>query len=167
MFDPSPQNSFRANFKRKYEGGRDFNVCSKVFSYNALRERKLKPKNTFTFQRESYHFDPVKIREYDKKGRPILKFYLGNFEPIDETQNNPTIIKDKEGNQYTVIDGKSFRRTFDEGEMKSVIASSQKEPQKMDLTTLIIGIALGAMIGMVVMSFIYPSVFGHVTVLNH
>ena len=153
-------NSFRARFFRKFDDGRiDSEVEESVFSFDVLKEQgKLKPPNTFNFKKVSYIFDRKAIVSTDKSGNPILEYYVGNANPIMKDMRKIPAVKDEDG-KFVVVDGELFNRTFDRGEMKAVIASSQKEPQKFDWMSLVIGIAMGAMIGAFVMIFVYPSLF--------
>lgn len=166
-------NHFRAVFYRKFEG-KDVRVSKNGIKihYNALPEKKLKPPNSFVWNKRTYIYDPDAIEEYDNKGLPILKYYENNSLPIDSPKSPikpiqkgkmkiPAIL-DTDGN-VVIVDSQIFDKTLTRGEMKQIIASSQAEPKKIDWTTLILGIVVGATVGMMVMSIIYPSVFGHTT----
>ena len=124
-------------------------------------------------------FDPSAIYDFDSKQNPIVEYYEGNLlplkkegttldplKPIYKGNSKIPVLKDS-SNRYLEVDGKLFDTTFNRGEMKNVIASSQKEEQKWDWKTLLIGSQLGAALGMMIMSIIYPDVFpqavGHIT----
>ena len=165
-------NNFRARFFRKYaDSERDWEVEETLVSFDRLKEQgKLKPPNTFNFKGISYLYVSEAITSYDRAGNPILKYFVGNMLPVVEsgliiqTKGEKFEFEIKKGLKETLIEGIKivgdlFNRTFDRGEMKAVIASSQKEPQKFDWMSLVIGIAMGAMIGAFVMIFVYPSLF--------
>jgi hypothetical protein len=142
---------FRANFKVKLgvKGeSRDQEYKSVLIDYDRLKESKLKPPNTFQFKKGSYIYNPKAIKEYDSKGRPILKYFLGNTNPIIQDEENEPTVLDDEGHKITVS-AYIMNATFDRGEMKAIIASSQKEPQKFDWMTLVIGAVMGTPLGII------------------
>ena len=151
---------FRARFKRKLTDGRDYEVKDILVPYSSLKEgEKLKPPNTFRWQKGSYIFDAEMIgHDYDKMGNPIIQYYVGNSLPIPPVNGQIPIIKDSDGT-YIEVNADVLDKTFIRGEMKSVIASSQKEAKQWDWQTLLIGALMGAAVGMMIMSIIYPDVF--------
>ena len=177
-------NKFRARFLRKYgDGDRDWEYKDILVNYSALAEGKgknLKPPNVFRWKGESYLYVSDCITSYDQKGHPIIKYYVGNMLPIvdagtmetkqiniDETDTTKLKLQVnfKVGWKETLINGlrivaETFDITFTRGEMKSVIASSQKEAQKFDWMQILIGIMIGAGIaGMIILVIhgIYPT----------
>ena len=127
---------FRAEFKRKYafgEGAQVRRYKEVNVNFGKLKEGKLKAENTFEFEKSSYLFNPAAVREYDQDGRPIIKYFIGNENPIEELGDFEVQIDGK------VVGAGLMYQTMDRGEMKEVIASTQKEPGKFDWFTLIIG----------------------------
>jgi hypothetical protein len=147
---------FRARFKIKLgvDGeSRDQEYRDVLVNYDRLRETKLKPSNTFQFKKISYLYDKTAIKDYDARGRPILRYYLGILNPIVEhPDKEPTIkYKDEKGiEQETTVSGYLTNQVFDRGEVKAVIASAQKDVQKFDFMTLIIGAIMGAPLGIII-----------------
>ena len=146
---------FRARFKIKLgtkDENRDQEYRDILVDYDKLRETKLKPANTFSFQKLSYLYDKSAITDYDNKGRPILRYYLGLLNPIRvNPDQEPTIkYKDELGHeQETTVSAHLTNQVFDRGEIKNVIASAQKEPQKFDWLTIVIGLVMGVPLGII------------------
>ena len=111
---------------------------TKRINFNALKERKSevsqKPNNSFGYKGCMYIWNPEAVTSYDKKGRPIIKYRYGLSLPfVDDT--NSDLLK---------TNGVLLHESLVRGEMKAVIASSQKPKQEWDLKTLIIGALMGA-----------------------
>ena len=146
---------FRARFKVKLgiDGeSRDQEYRDVIVNYDRLRETRLKPANTFQFQKISYLYDKDAIKDYDNRGRPILRYFLGILNPIKENPDKePTIkFRDEKGHeQETTVSAHLTNQVFDRGEIKGVIASAQKEVQKFDWMTLIIGAVMGTPLGII------------------
>ena len=147
---------FRARFKIRLgtnEENRDQEYKDVLIDYDRLRETKLKPGNTFQFKKLSYLYDKTAIHDYDSKGHPILHYYLGVLNPIQrDPDKEPTIkYKDEKGQlQETTVSADLTNQVFDRGEIKNVIASAQKEPQKFDWLTIVIGLVMGTPLGIII-----------------
>ncbi len=147
---------FRARFKQKLgiDGEqRDQEYRDFLVNYDKLRETKLKPSNTFQFKKGSYIYRTDAIKDYDARGRPILRYFLGNANPIIENPDKePTIkYKDEEGHeQETTVSAYLTNQVFDRGEIKGVMMSATKDVQKFDFMTLIIGAVMGAPLGIII-----------------
>jgi hypothetical protein len=146
---------FRATFKVKLgiKGeSRDHQFKSILVDYDRLKESKLKPPNTFNFKKGSYIYNPKAISGYDEKNRPIIEYFLGNSLPItkhiSQSEDEEPSVIDEDGKKIT-INAYILHQTFDRGEMKAIIASSQKEPQKFDWMTLVIGAVMGTPLGII------------------
>lgn len=176
-------NKFHARFKRRI-GGESWEYKDVLVSYELLKERgKLKPPNTFTFEKQDYIFVKDIVRDKDKNGRAIITYYEGNPMPLFEPplKNVEFLVKDylEEDNgeiklqdaykniekEFSVKDAignwirmsaRVLNETFKRGEMKNIIASSQKEPQKWDWMTMVIGVCLGVAVGVIIGILIYP-----------
>lgn len=146
---------FRARFKIKLgvDGeSRDQEYKDVLVSYDKLAETKLKPANTFAFRKGSYLYDKTAIKDYDKNGRPILRYFLGIMNPIVENPDKePTIkYKDEHGiEQETTVSAYTTNQAFDRGEVKAVMQSAQKEPQKFDWMAIVIGAVMGCPLGII------------------
>jgi hypothetical protein len=152
---------FRARFKRKF--GNDpyslpLEVEDKVFDMKVLDEYKdekiAKPQDVFTYKGSDYCYDESAVRAFDWKGYPIIEYYVGNSIPIVD------------GNDMPKYNGKLLiapivNRIFSRGEAKSAIASTQKEPQKLDKMGIIMGAMMGFSGGALVMALVYPYAFLH------
>ena len=147
---------FRARFKIRLgtkEENRDQEYKDVLIDYNRLRETKLKPANTFSFQKLSYLYDKTAIKDFDNKGRPILRYYVGLLNPIrDNPDKEPTVkYRDEHGIEHeTTVSADLTNQVFDRGEIKNVIASAQKEPQKFDWLTIVIGLVMGTPLGIII-----------------
>lgn len=136
---------FRARFKIKLgiDGeSRDQEYKDVLINYDKLVETKLKPANTFVFKKGSYLYDKTAIKDYDRNGRPILRYFVGITNPIIENPDKEPMIKYKDEHgieQTTTVSAYMTNQAFDRGEVKAVIASAQKDVQKFDFMTLIIG----------------------------
>src|SRR5580692_11082920 len=123
---------FRARFKVKLgiEGEeRDQEYRDVLVPYEKLRETKLKPSNTFQFQKGSYIYDTTAIKDYDKRGRPILRYFVGITNPIVEDPDKVPYIKymDENGKeQTTTVPAYVTNQVFDRGEIKGVMMSATK-----------------------------------------
>ena len=144
---------FRARFKIKYgiddNEAKDQEYKDVIVDYDRLRATKLKPEYTFRWKKGSYIYNPKAIKEYDSKGRPILKYYVGNSIAIIEEPDKEPTVKDEDGKEVKVS-AYIYDETFAQGQMKSIIASSQKEPQKFDWMTIIIGVVMGTPLGIII-----------------
>ena len=170
-------NKFRARLKRKLPDGRDYHLKDYLISYDKLKEgQKLKPPNILIIKKVAYLFDASAIYDFDNKNNPIIEYYEGNLlpikydgkpvdpiKPIYKGNSKIPVLKDSENN-YIEVSGKLFDTTFNRGEMKNVIASSQKEEQKWDWKTLLIGALLGGAMGAMIMMVAYPSIFPHAVI---
>lgn len=143
---------FRARFKVKFgskDEAKDQEYKTVLIDYDRLHATKLKPEQTFRWKKGTYIYNPKAIKEYDSKGKPILKYYVGNSNPIIENPDDEPTVIDEEGKKVK-ISSYIFDETFAQGQMKSIIASSQKEPQKFDWMTIIIGIVMGVGFGIII-----------------
>ena len=147
---------FRARFKIKLgvDGeSRDQEYRDVLINYDKLVETKLKPANTFVFKKGSYLYDKTAIKDYDRNGRPILRYFVGITNPIIENPDKEPMIKYKDEHgveQTTTVSAYLTNGVFDRGEVKAVIASAQKDVQKFDFMTLIIGAVMGAPLGIII-----------------
>lgn len=123
---------------------------------------RLKPPNTFVYNKEYYLFMKEAISHFSKDGLPILYYVVHEAMPAEPLiQNSILAIKAKYGLKGDVFNGllvtirKNFiiasaellYRTFKRGEMKTALESSQKPAQPFDRTSLFLGIFIGAMAG--------------------
>ena len=147
---------FRARFKIKLgvDGEeRDQEYRDVLVNYDKLTETKLKPANTFQFKKGSYLYDKTAIKDYDRNGKPILRYFVGITNPIIENPDKEPMIKYKDEHgieQTTTVSAYMTNQAFDRGEVKAVIASAQKDVQKFDFMTLIIGAVMGAPLGIII-----------------
>ena len=127
-----------------------------LISPKALKETKTKPYNVFFWRGGSYIYSSELVRSFDSEGHPIAKFYIGNSNQIiEETPQEPLINGMK-------ISAEVFDKTFRRGEMKAIIASSQKETGKFDWMTIIIGVVMGVGLGFPLGIVLHDYIF-HVT----
>lgn len=168
---------FRARFMQRFGKKNDWEIKDVMISYEELKERGLKPPNVFIYKKGNYLYNPEAIRKYDSNGYPILKYYLDNVLPIIEGKktrpyqitidkqiiNVPVLEEEYDIPKESGIEQNAqlFDKTFTRGEMKETIAASQKEPQKWDWLTLVIGIGMGVAIGIIIGIVIYPYMFPH------
>ena len=151
---------FRAKFYRKLgQDNRPHEYRDVLISFTALAESRLKPPNTFVWQKADYIFDIAYSKEFDRSGHPIIKYYVGNTLPAPDLNSElgQAVVKDSQNN-LVIVDATILEKTFNRGEMKSIIASAQKEPQKFDWMTIIIGLCMGIPIGLIVGILLYPQI---------
>lgn len=145
---------------------------TKVIDDSWLKEGKVtqKPPNCFRFKGGLYLFNKDAFKGFDSKGRPIYQYVLGNSIPNGKpvkpfiTDSEGRIITDEKGlpkidsnAEPIIIDAYLFDIAFSRGEMKSVIAGSQKPTSNWDIKTLLFGAVMGAGI-----TFMILAITGHI-----
>ena len=152
------KDEFVMRLKRKLggEAALDMELGDKVFNMKVLEEKpdeKIpKPKDIFPYKQGDYCYDLKAAVAIDIEGRPIIEYYEGNALPIIEKGKVPR-YNDK------ILLASIVQRIFSRGEAKSAIASTQKEPQKLDRMGILIGALMGLMGGMMLMIVLYPHIF--------
>lgn len=114
--------------------------------YAMLKEstRTQKPESVFKFRNGFYVYDKEAIHEFDKKGRPIIRYMLGTATPA-----NAKLPFNNLDNGYTISAG-LLDTIFNRGEMKAAIAGSQKAAPKIDLMQSIIFLVCGGAVGYII-----------------
>lgn len=131
----------------------------KVINDSWLKEstRTQKPPNCFRWKKELYLFIKENYVSFDSSGRPIYQYIIGNSIPNGRKikpfmlDANGDMVFDEKGlpridtnGEPVEIDAYLFDIAFSRGEMKSVIAGSQKPTSNWDLKTLLFGAIMGA-----------------------
>ena len=142
-------NEFRARFKVKLENGKvDIEHEDIIVKTSELKEKETKEgvklENVFGYDGGDYVFNSSAVRSFDKEGRPIVEYYLGNSLPIEDPSITPKNDKGK------IVNAALFRDIFRRGKMISTLKSSQKEPEKFDRTALILGGLVGVFAGVMI-----------------
>ena len=140
----------------------------KVIDDSNLKEGKStqKPPNCFRYKGGLYLFQKDSYTSFDEKGRPIYKYILGNAivngnlaKQFVIDGNGDLVYNPKTGlpeidpdAEPLPIDAYLFDYAFSRGEMKSVIAGSQKPSTQWDFKTLIFGAVMGAGIAFMILA---------------
>lgn len=133
----------------------------KRFNFQVLtdKEKKMKPPNTFRFEKRTFLYVPASVKAYTSKGEPIIEYVINNAIPNDGKVK--TIVTPyTEGAIVQLEEEKKIASdlldvTFARGEAKAVIAGSQKTKDELSLKSILIGAVMGGFGGFVVAVILY------------
>ena len=148
---------FVARFYQRLNTGNLKFDKEKTFDFKVLeiKKTKTKPIYVFRYQKKSFIFVTSSVKALSKKGFPTINYAIDNSIPNDGKITVKPL--DEEGNpesgQSTYemkIASDTLDMVFAQGEMKSVIAGSQKPKDEIDKKALIIGAVMGSALGFIV-----------------
>lgn len=129
---------FVAVFHTKYGNELPRIRRTEKFSFTKLKESEdlkgTKPAGTFRYRNCLYLWNTRAVTKFNDKGLPIINYIEGKTEPFI----------DAGAEKLDRVNAVLFDKTFGRGEMRSVIAGSQKPKDDWDRKTLIVGALLGA-----------------------
>lgn len=139
--------SFMAIFYTRYGDGMPHVHKKAKIAFKSLNEKNdlksTKPAGNFRWKGGMYMWNPAAVQDFDPKGLPIIKYYEGQTEPFVSIVEN-----------LDRVNAVLFDKAFGRGEMRSVIAGSQKPKDEWDKKTLIVGMVMGCGIMYIVTSLL-------------